>query len=231
MRVDDQSEGGEGETKEKKKGKGKEGVAWEIVGGSGRCNVCWKEDTKCRIKLAAIKKWREDIKAGKKFSKAPTGTSCERCVSIRRKTCLLPATTECREKLGRMKAKVAPSASSGEKRLRTVMEVDLPPRKKRRGKSEEGMSEGEFRAAAVAVLERIEERLRQLAVESSRHAKAAELGNVLLQRLVSAREGGVAVGGEMPLEGGLETESDVGDSEYETDESEEGTEEEEGEDN
>ena len=91
------------------------------------------------------------------------------------------------------------------------------------------MSEGEFRAAAVAVLERIEEQLRQLAAESSRHAKAAELGNILLQRLVSARERGVAVGGEVPLEGGLETESDAGDSEYETDESEEGTEEEEGE--
>jgi hypothetical protein len=89
------------------------------------------------------------------------------------------------------------------------------------------MSEGEFRAAAVAVLERIEGRLRQLAAESGRHAKAAELSNVLLQRLVSAREGGVAVGGEVPLEGGLETESDAGDSEYGTDEEEEGTEEEE----
>ena len=91
------------------------------------------------------------------------------------------------------------------------------------------MLEGEFRAAAMAVLERIKGRLRQLAAESGHHAKAAELGNVLLQRLVSAREGGVAVGGEVPLEGGLETESDAGDSEYGTDESEEGTEEEEGE--
>ena len=130
MRVNDQLEGGEGETKEKKKGKGKEGIAWEIVGGSGRCNVCRKEDTECRIQLAAIEKWREDIKAGKKFSKAPTGTSCKRCVSIRRKTCLLPAMTECRKKLGGTKAKVAPSASSGEKRLRMVMEIDLLPRKK-----------------------------------------------------------------------------------------------------
>ena len=51
------------------------------------------------------------------------------------------------------------------------------------------MSEGEFRAAAVAILERIEGWMRQLAVE---------LGNVLLQRLVSIREGGVAVGGEVP---------------------------------
>jgi len=214
MRVDDQLEEGEGETKEKKKGKGKEGVAWEIVGGSRRCNACRKEDTECRIQLAAIEKWREDIKAGKKFSKAPTGTSCKRCVSIRRKTCLLPATTECQEKLSGTKAKVAPSASSGGKRLWTVMEVDLPPRKKRREKLEEGMSEGEFRAAVMDILERIEGWLRQL---------AAELGNVLLQRLVSAREGGVAVGGEVPLEGGLETESDAGDSEYGTDKSEEGT--------
>src|SRR6266568_4375912 len=73
MQVNDQSEEGEGETKEKKKGKGKEGVAWEIVGGSGRCNACQKEDTECRIQLAVIEKWRKDIKAGKKFSKVPTG--------------------------------------------------------------------------------------------------------------------------------------------------------------
>ena len=80
------------------------------------------------------------------------------------------------------------------------------------------MSEGEFQAAAVAILERIEAWMRQL---------AAELGNVLLQHLVSIQEGEVAVGGEVPPEGGLETESDVGDSEYKTDKSEEGTEEEE----
>jgi len=183
--------------------------------------------------LVAIEKWQEGIKAGRKFLKAPTGTSCERCVTIRRKKCLLPATLECHEKVGetKVKALAVPSASSGGKRQRMQVEVELLPRKKQREESEEGMSEGEFWAAAVAVLERIEGRLRELAAESSRHVKVAELGNILLQRLVSIWEGGVAVGGEVPPEGGLETESDMGDSEYETDESEEGTEEEGGEDN
>ena len=89
------------------------------------------------------------------------------------------------------------------------------------------MSKGEFRAAAVAILERIEGRMRQLAAELSHHMKAAELGNVLLQLLVSIWERGVAVRGEVLPEGDLEMESDAGDSEYKTDKSEEGTEEEE----
>ena len=226
MQVDDESREEGEKTKEKKKEKGKEGAAWEIVGGSGRCSTCQKEDTECRINLAVIKKWQEDIKAGKKFSKAPTGTSCKRCASIRRKSCLLPASLKCRKKL-KAKVSAAPSASSGEKRQQMQVEVELPPRKKRREKSKEGMSEGEFWAAAVAVLERIEGQMRQLAAELGRHAKAAELSNVLLQCLVSVRKGGMLVGGEVPPEGGLETESEAGGLEYETDELEEGTEEEE----
>ena len=83
MQVDDEKREEREKTKEKKKEEGKEGAAWEIVGGSGRCSVCRKEDTECQINLVVIEKWRKDIKAGKKFSKAPTGTSCKRCTSIR----------------------------------------------------------------------------------------------------------------------------------------------------
>ena len=99
MRVDNGSEDGSGDDKEaeeepeKKKEKEKNG--WMIVGGSGRCLACQKEDTECRINLVEIEKWRKNTEKGKVYKKAPPATSCQRCMETRRKPCILPATEEC----------------------------------------------------------------------------------------------------------------------------------------
>jgi len=121
MRVDDGSgDDGDAEEEAEKKGKEKEKDGWEIVGGSGRCKACRKEETACKINLGEIEKWRKSTKKGKVYKKAPPATSCQRCMEVRRKPCILPATEECRrkmEKSGKLtKPTVAPSASSDGKR-------------------------------------------------------------------------------------------------------------------
>jgi len=108
MRVDNGSGDGSGddedaeEETEKKKGKGKETEkekeneknGWMIVGGSGRCLACRKDDTECRINLVEIEKWQKNTEKGRAYKKAPPTTSCQRCMEIRRKPCILPATED-----------------------------------------------------------------------------------------------------------------------------------------
>ena len=95
MWVDDGSgdDGDAEEETEKKKGKEKEKEksGWEIVGGSGRCNACRKEETPCKINLVEIEKWRKNTEKGKVYKKALPTTSCQRCMEMRRKPCILPS--------------------------------------------------------------------------------------------------------------------------------------------
>ena len=208
MRVDNGSGDGSGddeeseEETEKNKGKGKESEkgaekeknGWMIVGGSGRCLACRKDDTECRINLVEIEKWQKNTEKGRAYKKAPPATSCQRCMEIRRKPCILPATEECRRKMGKpgkpTKPSVAPSASSGGKRPLEDAGQGLPPKKKQKKTERKMLTEGEFRTEVVDMLDGIESRLRQQWVEAARLAKATELQNYLLQQLVVAMGGG-----------------------------------------
>jgi len=103
MRVDDGSgDDGDAEEEAEKKGKEKEKDGREMVGGSGRCKACRKEETACKINLGEIEKWRKSTEKGKVYKKAPPATSCQRCMEVRRKPCILPATEECRRHIGKL---------------------------------------------------------------------------------------------------------------------------------
>jgi len=91
---DGSGDNGDAEEEMEKKGKGKEKDGWEIVGGSGRCKACRKEETACKINLGEIEKWRKSTEKGKVYKKALPATS-QRCMEVRRKPCILPATEEC----------------------------------------------------------------------------------------------------------------------------------------
>jgi len=83
------------------------------------------------------------------------------------------------------------------------------------------LTEEEFRTEVA-------DRLGSIVVDAARFARAAELQNFLLQRLVVALEGNGTAYSTLPSEGKLETE-DEADGSYKTDVSEEGSEEESGE--
>ena len=235
MRVDNGSGDGSGDNEEseeeteKNKGKGKESEkgaekeknGWMIVGGSGRCLACRKDDTECRINLVEIEKWQKNTEKGRAYKKAPPATSCQRCMEIRRKPCILPATEECRRKMGKpgkpTKPSVAPSASSGGKRPLEDAGQGLPPKKKQKKTERKLLTEGEFRTEVVDMLDGIESRLRQQWVEAARLAKATELQNYLLQQLVVAMGGGATLFGKLPAEGKLATEDEADESEEEAD--------------
>jgi len=99
--AEEETEKKKGKVKETEKGKENEKNGWMIVGGSGRCLVCQKEDTECRINLVVIKKWWKNTEKGRAYKRAPPGTSCQRCMEIRWKPCILLATEECRQKMGK----------------------------------------------------------------------------------------------------------------------------------
>jgi len=226
---------------ETKKGKGKEKNRWEIVGGSGRCNACQKEETPCKINLGEIEKWQKSTEKGKVYKKALPATSCQRCIEVRQKPCIPPATEECQqkmEKLGKpMKPLVAPSASLGRKRPREDVGRGLLLLKRQRQAVEEEtkmmeeqprvkeMLEGQFRAKMVKVLGWIDMQLKQQALEAEFFTKVTELQNILLHHLVTVLEGQAAARGSLPDEGKLLTEDEVEES-YKPDESEEGSDEE-----
>jgi len=146
MRVDDGS-GDDGDVEEEveKKGKGKEKDRWEIVRGSGRCKACRKEETACKINLGEIEKWRKSTEKGKVYKKAPPATSCQRCMEVRRKPCILLATEECRwkmEKSGKPnKPTVVPFTSSGGKRPLEDADPGLPLKKKQKKVEEKMLTE------------------------------------------------------------------------------------------
>jgi len=83
------------------------------------------------------------------------------------------------------------------------------------------LTEEEFRTEVA-------DTLGSIAVDTACFARAAELQNFLLQRLVVALEGNGTAYSMLPSEGKLETE-DEADRSYKTDVSEEGSEEESGE--
>jgi len=187
-------------------------------------NACWKEETPCKINLGEIEKWQKSTEKGKVYKKAPPATSCQRCMEVRQKPCILPATEECRrkmEKLGKpTKPTVTPSASSGGKRPLEDADRGLLPKKKQK-KKEKMLTEEEFRMEVADTLGAI-------AVDTARFARAAELQNFLLQQLVVVLGGSGTAFSKLPEEGKLETE-DKADKSYKADESEEGSEEESGE--
>jgi len=86
--------GKEKEVKKEKEKKREEGIGLVIVGGAGRCDTCVREDTPCKISLLAIDKWWADVKSRMVFHKNLSGTNCKKCVSDRKKCCILPATKE-----------------------------------------------------------------------------------------------------------------------------------------
>ena len=92
--VEDTGRVDRGKEKEVKKEKGKKreeekrGIGLVIVGGAGRCDVCIREDTPCKISLLAIDKWRADVKSGMVFHKNLSGTNCKKCASNRKKCCI-----------------------------------------------------------------------------------------------------------------------------------------------
>ena len=74
-----------------------------MVGGSGRCCMCVKDDVQCHVNTTAILQWRECAEEGKVTAHAPTGTSCERCNTSLKRTCELPGTADLREKVNEKK--------------------------------------------------------------------------------------------------------------------------------
>ena len=130
-----------------KREKGKEpGEEWTLIGGDGRCAACLRDDTRCLINLAAVEKWRDEVKEGKRFHRNPSGTNCKRC-TLKKKKCELPATEKLRRALvagspakprGRSQASgQAPSVSSGGRRRQVLEGVMMPPRKRQRVEEEE----------------------------------------------------------------------------------------------
>jgi len=122
-----------------------------------------------------------------------------------------------------MKLSVAPCASSGRKRPLEDADQGLPPKKKQKKAEENLLTEEEFRME-------IADMLGLMPADAACFARAAELQNFLLPRLVVALEGkgdGTAYG-TLPSEGKLLTEDEAEES-YKPDESEEGSEEELGE--
>ena len=66
-----------------------------VLTGSERCPFCIGRDIGCVVNLAAIRKWSEDCKAGKEFTRTPTGVPCLGCRGKKNK-CLLPRTAAMR---------------------------------------------------------------------------------------------------------------------------------------
>jgi hypothetical protein len=176
------------------KGRKDEKDGWTIVGGAGRCEACVREDTVCKINLAAIGKWREEVRIGDEFHKNPPGTNCELCASSRKKRCILPATKEMRDAIvevvktpvrtGRLVVPLrgsrastrsrggssVPSASSGTKRKMRDLEVELAPVTKKMKTAATPMSQVDFYGALVRIMETSERRM----AESSRAAERRE---------------------------------------------------------
>jgi hypothetical protein len=179
--------------KDEKEGKD-EKDGWTIVGGTGRCEACVREDTVCKINLAAIGKWREEMQDGAEFHKNQPGTNCELCATSRKKRCILPATEEMRRalvevvktpvKAGRLAVPLrgsrastksrggssAPSASSGMKRKMRDLEVELAPVTKKMKTAATPMSQVDFYGALVRIMETSERRM----AESSRAVERQE---------------------------------------------------------
>jgi len=114
-----------------------------------------------------------------------------------------------------MKPSVVPSASSGGKRPLEDVDQGLLPKKKQKKVEEKMLTEEEFWTE-------IADTLGSMAVDAACFARAAELQNFLLQRLVVALEGkgdGTAYG-TLPSEGKLLMEDEAEES-YKLDELEE----------
>ena len=80
----------------KKKGKGKEtekALVYNEVQGAERCEGCVKAGQRCVVSREAVEEWRREFRTGKGFGRAPSGCTCKRCLSIRKK-CILPASAE-----------------------------------------------------------------------------------------------------------------------------------------
>ena len=155
-----------------------------------------------------------------------TFPTCQQCIQVRQQVCILPASEDCCRKIEKkVKSLAAPSASSRGKRQQVEVQIELPPKKKVKLMEEEvnkdvgEMTEGRFGATVVRILDRMEMRLRQQAAEVSHHARAAELTNILLQRMATMF--GHAGHGTMSVEGNWETENEAEGSEYETEDVEE----------
>lgn len=180
---------------------------WATVEGTGRCRLCVKTDSQCRIKLGFVEKWKADVEGGKTFFRNPPGTLCERCHE-KKKKCELPATKWMRERTakgatedmeeteateapvdkGKRKAveksgSITPSVASSSKRKLEFAGVELPLPKRRR---EEVL---------------IDERVLQLMKQTAEGAKASAEANTKLAEaiagLATAIRGSTAATGKM----------------------------------
>jgi len=208
-----------GKEKEVKKEKGKKReeekgrIGLVIVGGAGRCNTCVREDTLCKISLPAIDKWQADMKSGMVFHKNLSRTDCEKCVSDRKKCCILPATKEMQDtivevpkssktssatlKLGGPPTRESqattrsrggssvPSIASGTKRKFQEVEVEVAPTSKKTKTAATPMSQVDFFGAMVRMMESSERR----AAEMSRAAalREEEFGKALWSMAANIR--------------------------------------------
>ena len=168
--------------------------AWTIVGGAGRCEACIKSDAQCIINVAAIERWREDHRQGKRsLLKGAKWTNCRRCSLNVKQRCLLPATEEMREGLPEKKKKgkgkektgsVTPSAASSSKRRMEFLGVEMPVSKRRR------VNDGAGGEREWAVLAEALRRMEGTVAESSSRAVAANERLVLaIDRLTAAVAG------------------------------------------
>jgi len=210
--------------KKKNKGKGKQTVEdeeeeeMELVGGAGRCRACVRDNEQCHVNTRAILRWRASVEAGRVTTRAPTGTSCQRCNTSLHRPCDLPGTADLRKKVNERKAEIAAKkakaeaekelaevevekVASGLKRKaaeetgaasgskRRKVTVEVDPRKK---KSTKELTEGEFCLRMV-------ELMGMLVGEAEEINQGITLSNILRQRSLALWEG-LAAEGRLPLE-------------------------------
>jgi len=192
--------------KEKIREEEKGGLGLVIVGGAGRCDVCVREDTPCKISLPAIDKWQADMKSGMVFHKNLSGTNCKKCVSDRKKCCILPVTKEMQDAIvevlkssktssatlkpgvclrGDHRGSSIPSIASGTKRKFREVEVEVAPASKKMKMATTPMSQVDFFGAMVWMMESSEQR----AAETSRAAalREEEFGKALRSMAANIR--------------------------------------------
>ena len=109
-----------------------------MVGGSGHCRECMKDDVQCHVNTTAILRWRERVKEGKVTACAPTGTSCERCNTSLKRTCELPGTADLREKVNQKKAELAAQKKKADAEKKEGGETKAPGRLKRKAADDRG---------------------------------------------------------------------------------------------
>jgi len=180
--------GDDGDAEEEMEKKGKEKNRWEIIGGSGRCKACWKEETACKINLGEIEKWQKSTEKGKVYKKA-LPAACHLLSEVHggeaealhssghgRMSTEDGKTREANEAIGSTFCQFGQEEAFGGHRSRASAQ------EKQKKVEEKMLTEEEFWMEVADTLGLI-------AVDAACFARAAELQNFLLQRLVVVLEG------------------------------------------